>query len=701
MGDRTTLWNDLAAQIAVDSIRSTTAAGSGHPTSSMSCAQLLAVLFADHLRTDVRDPANPANDRFVLSKGHAAPGLYAALKAVGAVSDGDLLSLRRQGSPLQGHPAPGPGFPWVDVASGSLGQGLAVGLGMALAMRMDEAPGRVWVLLGDSEMAEGSVWEAMEAAAYHGAGALTAIVDLNRLGQRGPTMHGWDGEVFRARAEAFGWAAVEIDGHDVDAVDAAYGEAAGQARPTLIVARTEKGHGVSFLADQEGWHGKAVPADRLEEAVAEMGGVRDLHVETPAPPDWKPADRGELRAAAAPTYDGEVATRKAFGETLAWLAGHRPELVVLDGEVGNSTYTEDAQTAAPDRFIQLYIAEQCMVGVQTGLQALGKTAWAASFGAFLTRAYDQIRMGVIGRADLRLCGSHAGVSIGEDGPSQMALEDLAAFRALHGSTVLYPADGNATVQLVTAMSDLHGVSYLRTTREATPAIYGADEEFPIGGSKVLTATDRDEVALVGAGITLHACVEAAERLAGEGMTARVIDAYSVKPLDAATVREALEATGLLVVVEDHRVEGGLGDAVLDALAATGPLSGLGPQARRARPPRIGDPRGAPRLGRDRRGRDRDRGPGRARDLNLSHPRAGPSAPAQPACCRLAADGIPPSANAMISSGGTGLENRKPWPSWQPRSRRNASSSARSIPSASVTIPRPCASVRKALTIVAD
>ncbi len=573
MDDRTSLWNELAAQIAVDSIRATSAAGSGHPTSAMSCAHLLAVLFGAHLRSDVADPANPANDRFIMSKGHAAPGLYAALKIVGALSDEDLLSLRREGSPIQGHPAPQQGFPWVDVASGSLGQGLAAGLGMALAMRMDGAPGRVWVLMGDSEMAEGSVWEAMEAAAYHRVGSLTAIVDMNRLGQRGATMHGWNGDVFRDRAEAFGWSAIQIDGHDVAAIDRAFHDAAADDRPTLIAARTEKGHGVSFLADQDGWHGKPIPSDRVDEAIAQLGGVRDLRVQAPAPPDWKPTHLGELRAAPAPVYTAPTATRKAFGETLAWLAGHRPELVVLDGEVGNSTYAEDFDHVAPERFVQLYIAEQCMVGVQTGMQALGKTAWAASFGAFLTRAYDQVRMGVISGADLRLCGSHAGVSIGEDGPSQMALEDIASFRALHGSTVLYPADANATVKLVTAMCDLRGVSYLRTTREATAVVYGPDEEFPVGGSKTLARGDDDDVALIGAGITLHGCLAAAARLSAEGVTARVIDAYSVKPIDEATVRAAAEDTGLIVVVEDHRVEGGLGDAVLEALAASGPLTG--------------------------------------------------------------------------------------------------------------------------------
>jgi transketolase len=569
--DRTQLWNDLAAQIAVDSIRATTAAGSGHPTSSMSCAHLLSVLFADHLRFDVKDPASLANDRFVLSKGHAAPALYAVLKAVEAYDDDVLLSLREMGSPLQGHPAPLPDFPWVDVASGSLGQGLAVGVGMALAMRMDGAPGHVWVLMGDSECAEGSVWEAVEAAAHHEVGSLTAIVDLNRLGQRGETMHGWNADVFRDRAEAYGWTAIEIYGHDEEAIDRAYRDAVADDRPTMIVARTEKGHGVPSLADRGGWHGKPVPADQEAAALDALGGPRSLTVTPPAPAAFSLPVADLPAPGPPPTYEGPIATRKAFGETLAWLVGHRDDVVVLDGEVGNSTYTEDAEAVAPDRFVQLFIAEQCMVGVQTGLQALGKRAFAASFGAFLTRAYDQIRMGTISRADLRLCGSHAGVSIGEDGPSQMALEDLASFRALHGSTVLYPADGTSTVALTRAMLDLGGVSYLRTTREATAALYPPSEIFPIGGSKTLA--EGDDVTLVGAGITVHECLAARERLDAEGVGARVIDCYSVKPIDAAVLRRALEETGALVVVEDHRVEGGLGDAVLDALAATGRLSG--------------------------------------------------------------------------------------------------------------------------------
>ncbi|HEY5905342.1 MAG TPA: transketolase [Actinomycetota bacterium] len=571
MDDRIQLWNDLAAQIGVDSIRCTTEAGSGHPTSSLSCAHLLSVLYTSHLRFDVEDPKSPANDRFVMSKGHAAPALYATLKAIGAISDDELLSLRRFGSPIQGHPAPVPELPWVDVATGSLGQGLAVGLGMALAMRLDGTGGRTFVLLGDSEVAEGSVWEAMEAAAFHEVDDLVAILDMNHLGQRGPTMHGWNGDLFARRAQAYGWRTIEIDGHDVAAIDAAYSEAIAADGPTMIVARTEKGHGVSFVANHEGWHGKAMSPEEAAQAIEELGGIRSLTITPASPPDIKPLALGELRATPPPAYTEAIPTRKAFGEALAWLAGHRPDLVVLDGEVGNSTHTEDFQAVAPERFVEMYIAEQALVGAQTGLQALGKTAFAATFGAFLTRAHDQVRMGAISRADLRLCGSHAGVSIGEDGPSQMALEDLAMFRALHGSTVLYPADGTATVQLVATMCDLPGISYMRTTREATPALYGADEEFPVGGSKTLRSGDA--ATIVAAGVTVRESLAAADSLAADGIAVRVIDAYSVKPIDAATLRRALEQTGVIVVVEDHRVEGGLGDAVLEALAATGPLTG--------------------------------------------------------------------------------------------------------------------------------
>ena len=324
----------------------------------------------------------------------------------------------------------------------------------------------------------------------------------------------------------------------------------------MIVARTEKGHGVSFVANHEGWHGKAMSSEQAAQAIEELGGIRSLTITPPSPPDVKPLTLGAAAAAPPPAYTEPIPTRKAFGEALAWLAGHRADLVVLDGEVGNSTHTEDFQAVAPERFVEMYIAEQAMIGAQTGLQALGKTAFAATFGAFLTRACDQVRMGAISRADLRLCGSHAGVSIGEDGPSQMALEDLAMFRALHGSIVLYPADGAATVRLVAAMCDLPGISYMRTTREATPVVYDADEEFPIGGSKTLRSGHGDVATIVGAGVTVRESLAAADALAAEGIAVRVIDAYSVKPIDAATLRRALEETGAIVVAEDHRVEGG-------------------------------------------------------------------------------------------------------------------------------------------------
>jgi transketolase len=564
-------WNELAGQLAVDSIRSSTAAGSGHPTSSLSAAHLAAVLWSDHLRYDVADPKGLANDRFVLSKGHASPLMFSILKAVGAIGEEQLLSFRRFGSPLQGHPVPLPDMPWIDVATGSLGQGLPIALGMALAMRMDSIAARVWCLLGDSEVAEGSVWEAMANAWHHGADNLIAIVDVNRLGQRGPTMLEWNLDTYVARALAFGWHPIRVDGHDVAAIDAAFVEAEQADRPAIVIAKTEKGHGVSFLANQEGWHGKALSQEEAERAIAELGGPRDLSV-TPRKPEAGVAPPADAPNVTLPVYTEAIATRKAFGETLAALSV-RPEVVAIDGEVANSTYTEDLQKVAPDRFVEGYIAEQNMLGMAVGMQVLGKVVFPATFAAFFTRAYDFIRMAAISRADLRLSGSHAGVSIGEDGPSQMALEDLAMMRAVHGSTVLYPCDGNSTAALVAAMADLPGISYVRTTREKTPSVYGAGETFPVGGSKTLRSSDADRVTLVGAGITVHEALGAAEALAADGIAARVLDCYSIKPIDAEALHAASFETGLVVTIEDHWVEGGLGDAVLAALAADGVLSG--------------------------------------------------------------------------------------------------------------------------------
>jgi len=564
-------WNEVAAQLGVDSIRSSTAAGSGHPTSSLSAAHLLAVLWSDHLRYDVADPKSLANDRFVLSKGHASPLMFSVLKAVGAITDEQLLTFRRFGSPVQGHPVPLPEMPWIDVATGSLGQGLPISLGMALAMKMDAIPARVWCLMGDSEVAEGSVWEAMENASHHGADNLIGILDVNRLGQRGPTMLEWDLDAYAARARSFGWHPIEVDGHDVAAIDAAYAEAEGADRPAVVIAKTEKGHGVSFLANREGWHGKALSQEEAEKAIVELGGPRDVSV-TPPKPETGVSPRADAPNVVLPMYAEAIATRKAFGETLAALAV-RGDIVAIDGEVANSTHTEDLQKVAPDRFVESYIAEQNMLGMAVGMQVLGKVVFPTTFAAFLTRAYDFIRMAAISRANLRLSGSHAGVSIGEDGPSQMALEDLAMMRAVHGSTVLYPCDGNSTARLVAAMADLPGISFIRTTREKTPALYDEDEDFPIGGSKTLRSSNADRVTLVGAGITLHEALEAARSLEADGISARVLDCYSIKPIDAETLRDAASQTGLLVTVEDHWIEGGLGDAVLAALADGGELSG--------------------------------------------------------------------------------------------------------------------------------
>jgi transketolase len=559
--DERELWRELGQQLRVDAVRASAKAGSGHPTSSMSAADLAAVLLAAHLRYDFDAPDDPRNDRLVFSKGHASPLVYGLFRAAGALSEEEFGTYRQFGSRLEGHPVPV--LPWVDVATGSLGQGLPIGVGMALAgKRLNRLPFRVWVICGDSEMAEGSMWEAAEHAAFYELDNLTAIVDVNRLGQRGETMHGWDLASYTRRLEAFGWHAIEIDGHDVEAIDAAYREAeATTGRPTAIVARTVKGKGYSKVENENGWHGKAI----AEEAIAELGGVRNLQVEVRAPEPGE-SHRFETTRGEWPSYEvgSEVSTRKAYGEALAALGSERGDVVALDGEVSNSTFAEIFAKAHPERFVEMYIAEQQMVAAAVGMQVLGWKPFCSTFAAFLSRAYDFVRMAAVSRATLKLCGSHAGVSIGEDGPSQMGLEDLAELRAIHGSTVLYPCDGNQTTSLVRAMADLDGISYLRTTRADTQVVYAADEAFPVGGSKTLR--DGDDVALVAAGITLHEALSAADALAEDGIAARVIDCYSVKPIDAATL------SGLkmpIVTVEDHWAAGGLGEAVLSALAENG------------------------------------------------------------------------------------------------------------------------------------
>ena len=563
------LWRELGQQLRVDSVRAAAVTNSGHPTSSMSGADLMAVLLAKHLRYDFDNADDPRNDHLVFSKGHASPLLYAMYKAAGAISDEELLSFRKFGSRFEGHPTPV--IPWVDVATGSLGQGLPYGVGIALAgKRLDRLPYRTWVLCGDSEMAEGSMWEAFEHAAYEKLDNLTAIIDVNRLGQRGETMHGWDLASYAKRAEAYGWHSIEIDGHDVEAIDQAYTEAAETTGiPTVIVAKTIKGKGVKEVEDKGGFHGKALPEP--DQAIEELGGIRDIRVEVAKPQvEGEPHVFETSGSVELPTYDvgAEVATRKAYGEALKAIGDGRGDVVALDGEVSNSTYAEIFAGAHPDRYFEMFIAEQQMVAAAVGMQVRNWKPFASSFAAFFTRAYDFVRMAAISRANIKLCGSHAGVSIGEDGPSQMALEDLAAFRAVHSSTVLYPSDANQTAKLVEAMVDLDGISFLRTTRADTPVIYEAGEDFPVGGAKVVRSSDDDEVTLIGAGITLHEALKAADALAGEGITARVIDVYSVKPVDVEALRAAAEVTGRFVVAEDHWPEGGLAEAVLSAFVDT-------------------------------------------------------------------------------------------------------------------------------------
>jgi transketolase len=536
----------------------------------MSAADLMAVLLERYLRYDFDAPDRPTNDHLVFSKGHASPLLYAMYRAAGAIDDEALLSYRQHGSRFEGHPTPA--LPWVDVATGSLGQGLPIAVGIALAgKRLDRLPYRVWVLTGDGELAEGSMWEAFEHAAYAGLDNLTAIIDVNRLGQTRETMHGWDLDLYGRRLAAFGWHVIEVDGHDVGAIAAAYEQAVGvTGRPTAIVARTIKGSGVSTVADRDGMHGKALDVGQEERALAELGAATHQRLTVavhPPQPGGEPHrfPTGDLEL---PRYErGSMkATRRAYAEALVALGRARGEIVALDGDVDNSTYTELFEAALPERYFELYIAEQQMAAAAVGLQVRGWIPFASTYGAFWSRAFDFIRMAAVSRANIRLAGSHAGVSIGPDGPSQMGLEDIASFRTIWGSTVLYPADANQTAQLVAAMVDRPGVVYLRTTRGDSPVIYGPDETFPIGGSKVVRSGPSDAITLIGAGVTLHEAMRAADRLAADGIQARVIDLYSIKPIDAATLAAAARETGRFVTVEDHRPEGGLGEAVVGALA---------------------------------------------------------------------------------------------------------------------------------------
>ncbi len=576
--DRERFRHELAQQLRVDSVRASAAAGSGHPTSSMSAADLMAVLLDGYLRLDYSRPDDPHRDHLIFSKGHASPLYYSMLKAAGAISDAELLTFRKFGSRLEGHPTPR--IPPTDVATGSLGQGLPIGVGVAITgKRLDRLPYRVWVLCGDSEMAEGSIWEAFQHAGWEGLDNLTAIVDVNRLGQTRETMLGWDLDGYAARARAFGWHAIEVDGHDVAAIDRAYREAVEiRGRPTVILARTKKGRGVKEVEDQTGHHGR--PLSHPEQAIAELGGERQLRVAVAAPPADGAPYRFATRQRELPTWKAgeEVATRNAYGEALAALGYRRGDVVALDGEVSNSTLSELFRQAHPDRYFEMFIAEQQMIAAAVGMQVRGWVPFASTFAAFLSRAYDFVRMAAVSRAGIRLVGSHAGVSIGEDGPSQMALEDIAALRAVHGSVVLHPSDANQVPPLLEQMAGYQAVSYLRTLRGKTVVRTSPGEDIRIGGSRLVRGGDADDITVAACGVTVTEADKAAAQLGREGIRVRVLDCYSIKPVDAGALRAAARETAAIVTVEDHWPEGGLGDAVLSALAdepARPPVARLG------------------------------------------------------------------------------------------------------------------------------
>jgi transketolase len=538
----------------------------------MSAAELVAGTFFYAMKFDPKNANSPDGDRFVLSKGHAAPVLYAALAEAGVFPESRLMTLRQFSSELEGHPTPR--IHGVDAATGSLGQGLSVGSGLAIGARMDKSPTRVYVLMGDGEMAEGQVWEAAAFAGHYKLDNLTALADINALGQSEPTMYQHDMEIYRKKFEAEGWATEIIDGHDVAAVLSALDRAkATKGRPQAILARTVKGHGVDFLAGKEHWHGKPIPKDQLAAAIKQVGSPIELapdpgksyaRTALPEPPDFP--------APAPPDYDPAkpVATREAYGFALKRLGAVNPHIVAMSGDVKNSTFSEVFGDAYPDHFYQGYIAEQNLVSAGVGLAARGKVPFLDTFACFLARAYDQVRMAAISRSNINLCGSHCGVSIGEDGPSQMALEDIAIFRAVHSSTVLYPSDAVSAERLTEGMARRPGINYLRTSRPKAPILYSKEEKFPVPGFKVLRQSGEDKVTVIGAGVTLHEALKAADQLKAASLSVRVIDLYCVKPLDGNALAAQIASTGgRLITVEDHWPEGGIGEAVLSALAQVG------------------------------------------------------------------------------------------------------------------------------------
>ena len=550
-------------------LKMTTKAGSGHPTSAMSATDLMVgLLFGGSFRYDLDDPDHPNNDRLIFSKGHATPLFYSLWLLADRLTEDELMTYREFGSELEGHPTPR--FRYCDAATGSLGQGLAIGVGMAIAGKyLDELPYRTYVLLGDSEMAEGSQWESMQLAAHYRLDNLVGVIDVNRLGQRGETMYGHDVGAYEERISALGWETIVIDGHSFPEIIDAYAQAARTTeRPTMIIAKTIKGKGVTFLEDENGWHGVAVGAEQLPEALADLGEVdTSVRGQVLMPEDLRPAPPPVESVGEIAYTEDAVPTRTAYGNALNRIFPAFPTIVSVDGEVGNSTRAERFKEEHPNHFFEMYIAEQNMAGVALGLAARGRIPFASSFSAFLSRAHDQFRMSQYSDANLKVVGSHAGVSIGQDGPSQMGLEDMAMFRAIPDCAVLYPCDAVSTEKLVEAAARHQGMVYIRTTRMATPIIYEPGDDIAIGGCGVLRQSDHDVATIVAAGVTVHEALKAHDALAADGVAIRVIDAFSVQPLDVDTLRQAGEQAGPIITVEDHYPAGGLGETVAAALAA--------------------------------------------------------------------------------------------------------------------------------------
>lgn len=571
----------LNNRIRADIINSTTAAGTGHPTSSLSASEVMtSIFFGGYFQADLNDTARKNNDRLIFSKGHAAPLFYALYAAAGKITQEELLKLRQFESPLEGHPTLR--FPYTEAATGSLGQGLGVGVGMALNARLDNTNYKTWVLLGDSEMAEGSIWEAMNSASYYHLSSLIGIVDMNRLGQRGETQFGHNSDNLKAKCEAFGWEVFVIeDGHNVEQIITTLDAVTMSKtdKPKMIIAKTFKGHGVSFAENKDGFHGKAFTKEQAAVAIAEIGdfdGNIIGSVAMPSDVDNEGGSKDGIKEVPFTSYSSteKVATRKAYGNALVAIGSVRGDVVALDAEMNNSTFSNQFAAAYPTRYFEMFIAEQNMISVATGLARRGKVPFVSTFAAFLSRAFDQIRMCQYSQANIKIMGSHAGVSIGPDGSSQMAVEDLAMMRAILNSTVLYPSDAISTERLTAIAADIDGLTYIRCTRADTPLLYSADEVFEIGKSKTLRSSDNDVVTVFAAGITLHEALKAADLLAQEGIAIRVIDAYSIKPIDTEVIAKACSETKAIITVEDHYLEGGLYEAVCSSGVVTKPVHPL-------------------------------------------------------------------------------------------------------------------------------